>query len=83
MQLVVWRHHSALWLSKWGIALTAIASVITRCEMTFFPAVFVEIDVNDLYFQQDVAPTHVSRLNMNTVREKFGDSLISRNFPVK
>lgn len=46
----------------------------------FFPE-FDEIDADDLYFQQDGAPPHISRVNMDLLRGKFGESLISRNGP--
>ena len=48
----------------------------------FFPPEFDEIDADNLYFQKNSAPLHVSRLNMNTLRAKFGDTLISRDSPV-
>lgn len=48
----------------------------------FFPE-FDEIDDDGLYFQQDGAPPHISTANMEILRAKFGESLISRNGPIK
>lgn len=41
----------------------------------FPPPKFDEIDLDDPYFQQDGAPPHVSRQNIDTLRAKFDDSL--------
>lgn len=48
----------------------------------FFIPKYDEIGDDDLYFQQDGAPPHISNDNMTLLRDKFGDSLISRNGPI-
>ncbi|XP_055308848.1 uncharacterized protein LOC129572772 [Sitodiplosis mosellana] len=40
-------------------------------------------DLDDIWFQQDGASCHVSRLSMALLRRQFGEQLISRNGPVK
>lgn len=47
----------------------------------FFPE-FDEIYADDLYFQQDGAPPHTFRLNIDLLRGNFGKLLISRNDPI-
>ena len=41
-----------------------------------------EIDINDLWFEQDVATSHTGRVTIDLLKGKFGERVISRNGPV-
>lgn len=42
-----------------------------------------ELDLDEMWFQQDGTPGHTSRQTINLLRSKFGDRIISRNGAVK
>ena len=42
-----------------------------------------EIDINDMWFQQDGATSHTARVTIDLLRGKFGECVISRNGPVE
>ena len=41
-----------------------------------------DTDVDDIWFQQDGATCHTANETINLLKEKFGESIISRNGPV-
>lgn len=41
-----------------------------------------DIDTDDIWFQQDGATCHTAKETINLLKEKFGESIISRNGPV-
>ena len=42
-----------------------------------------ELDINDMWFQQDGATSHTSRVTIDLLKGKFGERVISRNDPVE
>ena len=42
-----------------------------------------ELDINDMWFQQDGATSHTSRVTIDLLKGKFGERVISRNGPVE
>ena len=42
-----------------------------------------ELDINDMWFQQDAAISHTARVTINLLKGKFGERVISRNGPVE
>lgn len=47
----------------------------------FFPKID-ENDLNEIFFQQDIATCHTATETMNLLRGKFNDSFITRFGPV-
>ena len=42
-----------------------------------------ELDINDMWFQQDDATSHRARVTIDLLKGKFGERVISRNVPVE
>ena len=42
-----------------------------------------EVDLDNIWFQQDGATCHTARATTELLREKFGDSIISRNCDIE
>ena len=42
-----------------------------------------ELDINDMWFQQDGATSHAARVTIDSLKCKFGERVISRNSPVE
>ena len=42
-----------------------------------------ELDINDMWFQQDGATSHIARLTIDLLKGEFGERVISRNDPVE
>ena len=42
-----------------------------------------ELDINDMWFQQDGAISHTARVTIDLLKGKFGKRVISRNGPVE
>ena len=42
-----------------------------------------ELDINDMWFQQDGASSLTARVTINLLKGKFGEPVISRNGPVE
>ena len=42
-----------------------------------------ELDINDMWFQQDGATNHTARVTIDLLKGKFGERVISRNGPVE
>ena len=42
-----------------------------------------ELNINDMWFQQDGASSHTARVTINSLKGKFGERVISRNGPVE
>lgn len=42
-----------------------------------------ELDINDMWFQQDGATSHTARVTIDLLKGKFGERVISRNGPVE
>ena len=42
-----------------------------------------ELDINDMWFQQDGATSHTARVTIDLLKGKFGARVISRNGPVE
>ena len=42
-----------------------------------------ELDINDMWFQQDVATSHTERVKIDLLKGKFGEHVDSRNGPVE
>jgi len=42
-----------------------------------------EVDLHNIWFQQDGATCHTARATTELLREKFGDSIISRNCDIE
>ena len=42
-----------------------------------------ELDMNDMWFQQDGATSHTARITIDLLKGEFGERVISRNGPVK
>ena len=42
-----------------------------------------ELDINDMWFQQDGATSHTTRVTIDLLKSKFGECVISRNGPVE
>ena len=42
-----------------------------------------ELDINDMWFQHDVATSHTARVTIDLLKGKFGERVISRNGPVE
>ena len=42
-----------------------------------------ELDINDMWFQQDGANSHTARVRIDLLKGKFGERVISRNGPVE
>ena len=42
-----------------------------------------ELDINDMWFQQDGATRHTARVTIDLLKGKFGERVISRNGPVE
>ena len=42
-----------------------------------------ELDMNDMWFQQDGATSHTARVTIDLLKGKFGERVISRNGPVE
>ena len=42
-----------------------------------------ELDINDMWFQQDGSTSHTARITMDLLKGKFGERVISRNGPVE
>ena len=42
-----------------------------------------ELDINDMWFQQDGATSHTARVTIDLLQGKFGERVISRNGPVE
>ena len=42
-----------------------------------------ELDINDMWFQQDGATSHTARVTIDLLKDKFGERVISRNGPVE
>ena len=40
-----------------------------------------ELDINDMWFQQDGATIHTARVTIDLLKDKFGERVISRNGP--
>ena len=49
---------------------------------TFFSPKMQELDLHDMWFQQDGAICHTARVTMDLLRGEFGEHLISRSGPV-
>ena len=41
-----------------------------------------ELGINDMWFQQDGATSHTTRVTIDLLKGKFGERVISRNGPV-
>ena len=42
-----------------------------------------ELDINDMWFQQNGATSHTARVTIDLLKGKFGERVISRNGPVE
>ena len=42
-----------------------------------------ELDINDMWFQQDGATSHTARVTIDLLKRRFGERVISRNGPVE
>ena len=42
-----------------------------------------ELDINDMWFQQDGATSHTACVTIDLLKGKFGERVISRNGPVE
>ena len=42
-----------------------------------------ELDINDMWFQQDGATSHTARVTIDLLKGKFGERVTSRNGPVE
>ena len=42
-----------------------------------------ELDINDMWLQQDAATSHTARVTIDLLRGKFAERVISRNVPVE
>ena len=48
----------------------------------FFLPKMQELDLHDMWFQQDVETCHTARVRMDLLRGEFGEHFISRSIPV-
>ena len=42
-----------------------------------------ELDINDMWFEQDGATSHTARVTIDLLKGKFGERVIPRNGPVE
>ena len=69
---------------KNGAGATVTVNSVRYREMInqFLSLEIDDIDEDDIWFQQDGATCHTANETINLLKEKFGDSIISRNGPV-
>ena len=80
---MVWWHHWSIFLQNDAGATVTVNGIRYRAMINqfLFPEID-DIDTDDIWFQQDGATCHTANETINLLKEKFGESIISRNGPV-